>query len=200
MAWVTTASATPPSQITAAGTTEAAPEGAINVPMSVAMVAVCNPAAYVLNSKEVTRPGQNGEDIPITEYFLTPAPLTLQRAQTIQKALVNASCVSAMTGGFTSSALGSAYTYPFTLTDQHNLSGSVVASLLPNLPSGWTTSFWCMDSAGAWSFAPHTAAQIQQVGMDGKAWIAAQQEKLASLNAQIEVATTVSAVQSVLWS
>ena len=124
----------------------------------------------------------------------------LQAAQATQRALINASCVSAMTGGFTSSALGSAYTYPFTLTDQHNLSGSVVASLLPNLPSGWTTSFWCMDSAGAWSFAPHTAAQIQQVGMDGKAWIAAQQEKLASLNAQIEVATTVSAVQSVLWS
>ncbi len=124
----------------------------------------------------------------------------LQAVQTIQKAIVTKSCVSAMTGGFLSSALGSARTYPSTLTDQHNLSGSVIASLLPNLPSGWTTSFWCMDSTGAWAFTPHTAAQIQQVGMDGKAWITAQQEKLASLNAQIEVATTVSAVQSVIWS
>ena len=200
MAWVTTASATPPSQITAAGTTEAAPEGAINVPMSVAMVAVCNPAAYVLNSKEVTQPGQNGEDIPITEYFLTPAPLTLQRAQTIQKALVNASCVSAMTGGFQSSALGAAYTYPSTLTDQHNLSGSVVASLLPNLPSTWTTPFWCQDSAGTWAMVQHTAAQIQQVGLDEKAWIVSCQVKLAGLNAQIAAAQTVSGVQAITFS
>ncbi len=140
----------------------------------------------------------NGSLTKTNPYAPTAAQL-LNRAQIIQKALVNASCVSAMTGGFVSSALGSAHIYPSTLTDQHNLSGSVVASLLPNLPSGWTTSFWCMDSTGAWSFAPHTAAQIQQVGMDGKAWITAQQEKLASLNAQIEVATTVSEVTAIIW-
>ena len=123
----------------------------------------------------------------------------LQAAQTQQRALVTSSAVTAMTGGFLSSALGSAHTYPSTLTDQHNLSGSVIASLLPNLPSGWTTSFWCMDSTGAWAFTPHTAPQIQQAGLDGKAWVTAQQEKLASLNAQIDAAQTVAAVQSVLW-
>ncbi len=123
----------------------------------------------------------------------------LQAAQATQRALINASCVSAMTGGFLSSALGAAHTYPSTLTDQHNLSGSVVASLLPNLPSGWTTPYWCQDSAGTWAMVQHTAAQIQQVGMDGKAWITAQQEKLASLNAQIEVATTVSEVTAIIW-
>ncbi len=124
----------------------------------------------------------------------------LQAVQTIQKAIVTKSCVSAMTGGFLSSALGAPYTYPSTLTDQHNLSGSVVASLLPNLPSGWTTSFWCMDSTGAWAFTPHTAAQIQQVGLEGKAWIVTCQQQKASLDAQINAAQTVSAVQSVIWS
>lgn len=123
----------------------------------------------------------------------------LQAAQASQKTRVQASCVAAITSGFVSSALGSPNTYPSTLTDQHNLSGSVIASLLPNLPSGWTTSFWCMDSTGAWAFTPHTAAQIQQAGLDGKAWITAQQEKLASLNAQIEVATTVSEVTAIIW-
>ena len=134
----------------------------------------------------------------ITPYT-QPQAEQLADAIVVQKRIVTAACVSAMTGGFVSSALGSAHTYPATLTDQHNLSGSVVSSLLPNLPSGWTTSFWCMDSTGAWAFTPHTAAQIQQVGLDGKAWITAQQEKLASLNAQIEVATTVSEVTAIIW-
>ena len=123
----------------------------------------------------------------------------LQAAQATQRTLINASCIAAMTGGFQSSALGTANTYPSTLTDQHNLSGSVIASLLPNLPSTWTTPFWCQDSTGAWSLVQHTSAQIQQVGIDGKSWITAQQEKLASLNAQIDAAGTVSAVQAVVW-
>lgn len=123
----------------------------------------------------------------------------LQAARTAQLALVTDSAAAAMTGGFQSSALGAAYTYPSTLTDQHNLSGSVVTSLLPNLPSGWTTPYWCQDSAGTWAMVQHTAAQIQQVGMDGKAWVVSCQEKLAGLYAQIEAATTVSAVQSIAW-
>ena len=140
----------------------------------------------------------NGGLTQANPYAPTAAQL-LNRAQIIQKALVNASCVAAMTGGFISSALGTANTYPSTLTDQQNLAASVVASLLPNLPSTWTTKFWVMDSAGVWTLTPHTAAQIQQVGVDGKAWITTQQETLAGLIAQIDAAQTVAAVQSVLW-
>lgn len=124
----------------------------------------------------------------------------LQAAQITQRALINASAVAAMTGGFQSSALGTAYTYPSTLTDQHNLNGSVVASLLPNLPSTWTTPFWCMNSSGTWAMVQHTAAQIQQVGLDEKAWIVSCQEKLAGLNAQIAAAQTVSGVQAITFS
>ena len=123
----------------------------------------------------------------------------LAQARASQTTLLRGNCDAAITGGFVSSALGAAHTYPSTLIDQHNLASSVVASLLPNLPSGWTTKFWVMDSTGAWSLAPHTAAQIQQAGLDGKAWVTAQQEKLASLNAQIDAATTVSAVQAIIW-
>ena len=129
-----------------------------------------------------------------------PAAAQLQAAQTAQRTLITASAVAAMTGGFQSSALGAAYTYPSTLTDQHNLSGSVVASLLPNLPSTWTTPFWCQDSAGTWAMVQHTAAQIQQVGLDEKAWIVSCQEKLAGLNAQIAAAQTVSGVQAITFS
>ncbi|MGC9239855.1 MAG: XkdW family protein [Acidithiobacillus sp.] len=124
----------------------------------------------------------------------------LQQAKTTQRTLLTSQAVAAMTGGFQSSALGSVYTYPSTLTDQHNLSASVVASLLPSLPSGWTTPFWCQNSAGTWAFVSHTAAQIQQVGLDAKTWVTTQQTTLASLIAQVEAATTVSAVQAVTWS
>ncbi len=129
-----------------------------------------------------------------------PAAMLLSQAQAAQKVLLRASCVSAIVSGFVSSALGSAYTYPSTLTDQHNLSSSVVASLLPNLPSTWTTPFWCQDSAGTWAMVQHTAAQIQQVGLDEKAWIVSCQEKLAGLNAQIAAAQTVSGVQAITFS
>lgn len=129
-----------------------------------------------------------------------PAATVLQAAQTQQRALINASCVAAMTDGFQSSALGTAYTYPSTMTDQHNLDGSVVASLLPNLPSTWTTPLWCQNSSGVWAMVEHTAAQTQQVGLEGKAWIVTCQQQKASLDAQINAATTVSAVQSVIWN
>jgi hypothetical protein len=128
-----------------------------------------------------------------------PAATLLATAKAAQSAILTASCAKAITGGFISSALGTANTYPSTLTDQHNLSGSVIASLIPSLPSTWTTKFWVMDSSGAWSFAAHTAAQIQQAGLDGKAWVTTQQENLDSLKAQVKAATTVTAVQAVVW-
>jgi hypothetical protein len=123
----------------------------------------------------------------------------LASAKTQQSALLTALCDKAITDGFISSALGTANTYPSTLTDQHNLSGSVIASLIPNLPSTWTTKFWVMDSSGAWTFAAHTAAQIQQAGLDGKAWVTTQQEKLESLKAKVKAATTVTAVSDIVW-
>ncbi|MEW9586350.1 hypothetical protein ABQJ48_33510 [Paraburkholderia sp. DGU8] len=46
----------------------------------------------------------------------------------------------------------------------------------------------------------HTAAQIQQVGMDGKAAILACLTKNQQLGTQIDAATTVEAVQAITWS
>lgn len=80
-------------------------------------------------------------------------------------------CQAQIYAGFDSAALGASYHYPAKDKDQTNLSGSVVASLLPNLATDWTTPFWCLDAAGNWAFMDHTAAQIQQVGVDAKAAI-----------------------------
>jgi hypothetical protein len=132
----------------------------------------------------------------------TPTPVpgpTLQQAQAAQAALISDACANAIFAGFSSNALGTAHTYPAKATDQQNLASSVLASLMPNLPSTWTTPFWCADSSGNWSWATHTAAQIQQVGQDGKAAILTCMSKNQQLQDQIAAATTVSAVQQITW-
>ncbi|WP_175947648.1 hypothetical protein [Burkholderia pyrrocinia] len=132
-----------------------------------------------------------------------PPPTAVQQlaaAQAAQIAILDAACAKAITAGFTSTALGAAHTYPAQIADQQNLSASVLASLMPNLPSGWATPFWCADSTGTWTYANHTAAQIQQAGQDGKAAIIAAIEKKAGLVAQVNAATTVAAVQAIVWS
>lgn len=135
---------------------------------------------------------------------LTPPPaLTaaqlLAQAQVAQIGIITQACAAAITSGFTSSALGSAHTYPSGLTDQANLAANVVSSLLPGLPSTWTTPQLCQDASGVWAYVAHTAAQIQQVGGDGKAAILGYLTKKASLQAEIEACTTVSVVQAVVW-
>lgn len=126
-------------------------------------------------------------------------PTALDIVKDVQVAMLRAACAAEIVGGFTSSALGSPRTYPSDETSQRNLSGSVLASILPSLPTGWTTPFWNADASGHWDFTPHTAAQIQQVGLDGKALVVNAQGKLAALTAQVKLAATAQAVQAVAW-
>jgi hypothetical protein len=129
-----------------------------------------------------------------------PSAEELDDAKASQKSVVSQACQAAIVAGFTSSALGAAHTYPAKPTDQQNLNASVVASLLPGITAGWTTPFWCADSGGHWAYVMHTVAQIQQVGVDGKAAILACLTKNQELAAQIDAATTVDAVQVIQWS
>jgi hypothetical protein len=133
----------------------------------------------------------------------------LATAQAAQIAALSASCAAAIYAGFTSDALGTAYTYPAKDTDQQNLASSVLSSLMPNLPATWETPFWCCDATGTWAFVAHTAAEIQQVGQDGKAAILAAMQKNQSLSAEVLAvqvgtdttgATAVAAVQEITWS
>ena len=128
---------------------------------------------------------------------VTPSGLDWTKAQQI--ALLTAACAAAITAGFTSSALGSAYTYPSQMTDQANLSANVLSSLLPGLPTAWTTMQLCQDPSGVWSYVNHTAAQIQQVGTDGKAAILSALVKKNSLVEQVNAASTAAAVEAIVW-
>lgn len=136
------------------------------------------------------------------EPFTWPAPTAadiLAEAKTKKSQEIDQACKSQILGGFTSSALGAEYAYPSKETDQQNLNGSVVASLLPSNPPDWTTLFWCADSSGVWALREHTAAQIQQVGADGKSAVLAAIVKNGQLQTTIQQATTIDDVGAVTW-
>lgn len=116
-----------------------------------------------------------------------------------QISLIAAASITAQTSGFTSSALGSEYSYPSDLQDQANLNAVATSSTFPIQPAGATYAFWCTSSTGVSGFVSHTAAQIQRVGMDGLAAIMAQKAKQWDLTQQIAAATTVAAVQAIVW-
>ena len=149
--------------------------------------------------QEIITDAKTGE-VTVRDY--TPEAVPLADAQAAQIAGLRASCAAAIVGGFTSSALGAAHTYPSGDTDQTNLIGATIAAGLA--PAGWTVNFWCADSTGTWTFAPHTAAQIQQVFGDGVIVRVAMSAKLATLSAQVMAVTDtttkgIAAVQAVVW-
>ena len=134
----------------------------------------------------------------LTPYGLSIYGTSLDVARAARTRELYAACERRITGGFSSSALGTPHAYPSTMVDQINLMGSVSASLLPDRPADWTTPFWCA-SDGAWAFRPHDAAQIQAAGADCKAHVAACQTLLAALNLQVQGASSVAAVEAITW-
>jgi hypothetical protein len=137
----------------------------------------------------------------ISGAFSAPVGPTLANLKAAQIATLSAACQAQIYAGFTSSALGTVHTYPAKDKDQVNLSGSVVASLLPGLPPTWKTPFWCADSTGTWAFTDHTAAQIQQVGSDAKVAILDALIKNATLAAQVmdPATNTAAKVAAIVW-
>ena len=147
-----------------------------------------------INDKDGDRAIEVADDDP----RLPPLP-TLADVQAAKTAELTAACAAEITGGYQSVALGAPHTYPSKITDQINMMGSVTDSLIPDLPDGWTTPFWCADDKGVWSYQSHTAAQIQAAGRDGKTAIATAQTKLAGLNVQVASAKTPDDVAAITW-
>lgn len=114
---------------------------------------------------------------------------TLDQARADKVTELSTACAAHILGGFVSSALGAAYTYPSTILDQHNLNGLVTRSLYPGNPAGWVEKFWCADADGVWARRDHTAAQLQQVGDEAIARITAAQARCDSKIAAANAAT-----------
>lgn len=122
---------------------------------------------------------------------LLASAVGLAQAQTTQSNALKTACTAAITGGFTSSALGSVNTYPSDITSQSNLAQTAACAA--------GGSLWCENSANVWAFTAHTQAQAQQVMADFVAWRDKQQAQLASLTAEVTSAATIAAVQTIVW-
>jgi hypothetical protein len=131
-------------------------------------------------------------------FVHTPAAKTeaqlVEEARLLQISKNSFACATAITAGQKSNALGSEYTYPTGLSDQLNLSAAVNASLSGGSTLGWTTSLMCADANNNWAFVAHTAAQVQQVGVDVNNAIAALRVRNASLTTLINAAITTAVV------
>lgn len=122
----------------------------------------------------------------------TPPGPTLAQAQATQNSVIAAACATAITAGFTSSAVGTALGYGSQAVDQTNIATAAAST------SGG--ALWAANSSGQWSLTPHTAAQAQQVRSDLWTHIQACQATYAKLLGEIAAATTVAAVEAVVWS
>jgi hypothetical protein len=133
----------------------------------------------------------------LTTYYTNN--LALPQAQQVQIASLSLSCRNTIVSGYTSSALGSAYTYGNNTIDQLNMASSVIAAMINANTASWTTPMWCESSTGVWEYMQHTAVQVNEVAVSGKSFVISNQSKLVTLTAQVNAATTISAVQAVTW-
>lgn len=115
----------------------------------------------------------------------------LASARTMKIAVLASACTSAITSGFSSSALGSAHNYPSMITDQTN-QGTVASN-----PTGGL--LWC-ETGSSWAFIQHTQAQAQTVVGNFATYLNSCQSRLVSLTGQVNAAATVAAVQAIGWA
>lgn len=139
-------------------------------------------------------------DIPADELAALAAE-QLAGAKSARIAWLNSDCAQAIVSGFQSSALGEPHTYPSHPTDQQNLSAAVTASQLPVFSANkdWRVPFPCADAQHVWARREHTAAQIQQVGMDAFAAVAARLQQKDALVLKVQAAKTEKEVAAIVW-
>lgn len=124
---------------------------------------------------------------------------TIEVIRSEKSAELNNACRDQIYAGYDSAALGAVHRYPANDKDQVNMIASVASSMYPNLPTDWWTPFWCADTAGAWAYRPHTAAQIQQAGTDGKSAILVALSKNAALQQQLAAAASIADIEAIAW-
>lgn len=141
----------------------------------------------------------DGAVIVPDDQALARLPTPMNIARQLQLQILDEACAADIVSGFQSNALGAMYHYPAKMTDQANLTASVLASLLPTNPPTWTTFFWCADKFNVWALRSHSAAQIQKVGADGKDRVAKCIYQKVLLEAKINAAQTPEDVAKVVW-
>ena len=120
--------------------------------------------------------------------------LQLSSAQQTQSAALQAGCTATFNAGFVSSASGSTLTYGFTPQNQADM--TELATMLSLAVATWPVSWQLPDG----TIVSLTQAQFTQLLTDAQKFKWAQLNQLRALQSQVQAATTVSAVQAILWT
>ena len=123
--------------------------------------------------------------------FTDPNAPDLPTVQQQQTHAVSYACSRQILSGFASSALGSAHTYAASEVDQRNLIAAAQAT------NGGLLV--CQDSTGAWSRQPHTKPQAQQALDAFVTHRDTSRTLLGTLMTSISTASTIEAVQAIVW-
>jgi hypothetical protein len=123
----------------------------------------------------------------------TPEPaFTLDELKARKLVQLNQACENAIASGFSSSALGSPYTYESQYPqDRENLIGAKLA--------GVDMDFTCIDSQGVKAQRPHTAAQIAEVFQDGVAYVQTNRAKYYQLADAVNSAENEDELATITW-
>ena len=135
---------------------------------------------------------QNPFNWSVVKGEIVPGPNVLANTQAAQVQILSSACAKQIISGFSSSALGTPNNYASGEIDQQNIvqsAQSVKGGLLS-----------CKNTSGVWSRQLHTQAQAQQVLEDFVTTRDAARSKLGVLETQIAAATTIEAVQTILWN
>lgn len=120
------------------------------------------------------------------EILLYSAPIpTLAKSQDSRRDELRVDCTNAITGLFSSSALGSAHTYDCRIEDQANIRMRQGASTIDSAPR----KIWAHDGV-EFTREPHTAVQLDQILIDMEAHIEVKQANLATKIALVNAVDT----------
>jgi hypothetical protein len=155
----------------------------------------------ILQQWNTTKLGTQPTMTTITNSWNNGLGLTYTQQQ--QNNMLKLACRNTILAGFQSSALGTIYTYPNQNSEEHpdqvNMVTSTLAAVINTSTTGWSTNLWVQNSNGIWEYLSHNATQVKQASTDGKTYVQTQQNKLVSLTAQVNAATTIAAVQAIVW-
>ena len=126
------------------------------------------------------------------DALLAAPPQSLEDAKAEKLLQIDSEETLLVESGFDSDALGTTHRYSSDEKSQFNLVGSVVAAE--------DTNYKCADAAGESIYRFHTAAQIQQVLVDGKNVKLAAMEAAEIKRYHVSVATTIAEIDAIIIS
>ncbi len=117
----------------------------------------------------------------------------IDTAKILKKEEIRGLCQHHIVSGFVSKALGAEFLYPLNNQDQINLNSAVACSTT-DVPEDWSTSIWCCSASGNWSLQAHNKKQVQQLGVEARAFINESLIKCAQLVSQVESSDNFSSI------